>query len=80
MPLENQFSDLFEGDKIEVFPRLRTIGLPSNSDEMLFQRDWPERRIEVKQTCLPLDAEEVGNVDVVWERGAETHDSDNGLT
>ena len=59
---------------------MRTVRLPPDSDEMLFQGNRTEGRIEVKQAYLPLNAEEVGNIDVVWKRSAETHDSNDGLT
>jgi len=48
----NQLGNLLEGYPIHVPPRLRGAWLSPHADEMLFQRDWTERRVEKEKTSV----------------------------
>lgn len=65
MSFAHHFRDLLESDTIQIFPRLLTVWFSSDSNEMLLEWYRPEGGIEVKQADVAVDAQEVGNVDVV---------------
>lgn len=56
MSLFDQFRDFLVGNFIEVSPRLRATRFPFDANEMLFKRDWPERRIKIEQATMSIDA------------------------
>lgn len=66
MTLKHQLPDLLESYMIKVLPRLRAVGLSLDSDEMLFQGNRAEGGIEIEQSNLPVDIEEVGHINIIW--------------
>ena len=71
--------DLLEGDLLQVLSRLHGTGLAFRTEEVLLERDGAEGSIEVEQASHLVHAKEVGNVDVVRERGRQTNNPDQGL-
>ncbi len=70
---------LFESHLVDVVAGLFAVGLALDSNKVLLERDRPEGGIKVEQTGPLVDAQKVGHIDVVGERGAETDDADQGL-
>lgn len=66
MALSNELCDLFEGGIVEIASALLATRLSFDADEVLLQRHRAKRAVEEEKALHTVDAEEVGNVDVVW--------------
>jgi hypothetical protein len=95
MTESNQLRNLLEGHLIEIPARLSGVWFPFHADEMLFQWDRAERRVEKEKTSIARDTakilatgsytteqnspEEISDVDVVRQGGTESDYSNDRL-
>jgi hypothetical protein len=56
MSLLNKFRNLVKRDAVQEFTLKRAVSFALDSNEVLLQGDWPERRIEEEKALLARDS------------------------
>lgn len=78
--LLDELRHLVKDDAVHVLGLTLRSRLTLDTEEVLFERDRTERGVKEEETLISVDAEEVGDVDIVGKGSGKTDDTDKGLT
>lgn len=80
MPITEHLRRLVKHGFIAVSTQRLRSSFAAAADKVLFEWDRAERRVEIEQALVSVDAEEVADIDVVGKGGRKTYDADRCLS